>query len=114
MGSGEGVFMMEMQVGVCMCRVHSQSLHTFDWSLVSHDNSGVYLRARLSKGSSLAANHLTTTVVFSSSWSGQWKEYKRVYEHILETDKKLDQSRKNLVSSDQNVKQATIPWPMQC
>ena len=30
--------------------------------------------------------------------SGQWKEYKRVYEHILETDKKLDQSRKNLVS----------------
>ena len=40
--------------------------------------------------------------------SGQWKEYKRVYEHILETDKKLDQSRKNLVSQPTDLNQQTL------
>jgi len=43
---------------------------------------------------------LTVVFIFfsSSPLIAAMKEYKRVYEHILESEKKLDQARKDLVN----------------
>ena len=59
-----------------------------------------------------ALAHTTHTYTHSLSLSAALKEYKRVYEHILEMDKKLDQAKKQQVCAiyrTQACRRVTLP-----